>query len=216
MGRAVPANLEGLTLVCREPVTSGRETRDDHPITAAGEEIDCLALYDHVEISRDYVFSYRNRNIASIYTTLGRFAFWKIICRLSHRAELFAATAQMIVNALGTDHVPAVRAMVADVIHYAKLIRACVLASVEQAAPTPSGVLISGGQPGDRGTAVRHRAVSEDHAGASRPLRTGAHLPGSGEHLGTERRWRDAGRVPARSRTERTGQETGCSIWSGI
>ena len=32
--------------------------------------------------------------------------------------------------------------MVADVIHYAKLIRACVLASMEQAAPTPSGVLI--------------------------------------------------------------------------
>ncbi len=63
---AVPANLAGLTLVCREPVTSGWETSDDHPITAAGEEIDCLALYDHVEISRDYVFSYRNRNIASI------------------------------------------------------------------------------------------------------------------------------------------------------
>ena len=139
---AVPANLPGLTLVCREPVTRGRETRADHPITAAGEEIDCLALYDHVEISRDYVFSYRNPNISNIYTTLGRFAFWKIICRLSYRAELFAATAQMIVNALGTDHIPAVRAMVADVVHYAKLIRACVLASMEHASPTPSGVLI--------------------------------------------------------------------------
>ena len=52
---AVPANLAGLTLVCREPVTSGRETSDDHPITAAGEEIDCLALYDHVEIPRERV-----------------------------------------------------------------------------------------------------------------------------------------------------------------
>ena len=50
----------------------------DRPITTAGEEIDCLALYDHVENSRDYVFSYRNRNIANIYTTLGRFAFWQI------------------------------------------------------------------------------------------------------------------------------------------
>ena len=139
---AVPANLPGLTLVCREAVTHGDELNADHPITAAGEEIDCLALYDHVEISRDYVFSYRNPNISNIYTTLGRFAFWKIICRLSYRAELFAATAQLIVNALGTDHIPAVRAMVAEVIHYAKIIRACVLASIEHAAPTPSGVLI--------------------------------------------------------------------------
>lgn len=139
---AVPANLAGLTLVCRETVTHGGERSVDHPITAAGEEIDCLALYDHVEISRDYVFSYRNPNISNIYTTLGRFAFWKIICRLSYRAELFAATAQLIVNALGTDHIPAVRAMVAEVIHYAKIVRACVLASIEHAAPTPSGVLI--------------------------------------------------------------------------
>ena len=110
---AVPTNLSGLTLVCREAVTHGDELNADHPITAAGEEIDCLALYDHVEISRDYVFSYRNPKISNIYTTLGRFAFWKIICRLSYRAELFAATAQLIVNALGTDHIPAVRAMVA-------------------------------------------------------------------------------------------------------
>ena len=139
---AVPANLPGLTLICRETVTHGDELNADHPITAAGEEIDCLALYDHVEISRDYVFSYRNPKISNIYTTLGRFAFWKIICRLSYRAELFAATAQLIVNALGTDHIPAVRAMVAEVVHYAKIIRACVLASIEHAAPTPSGVLI--------------------------------------------------------------------------
>ena len=139
---AIPANLQGLTLVCREAVTSSNESREDHPITAGGEEIDCLALYDHVEIPRECVFSYRNPNISNIYTTLGRFAFWKIICRLSYRAELFAATAQMIVDALGTDHIPAVRAMVAEVIHYAKLIRACVIASVEHAQPTPSGVLI--------------------------------------------------------------------------
>ena len=139
---AVPANLPGITLVCREAVTNAFETRADHPVTAGGEETDCLALYDHVEISREYLFSYRNANISRIYTTLGRFTFWKIVCRLSYRAELFAATARMIVGALGTDHVPAVRAMVAEVIQYAKLIRACLIASVELAAPTESGVLI--------------------------------------------------------------------------
>ena len=139
---AIPANAPGLTLACRTPVTDGRENRADLPISAAGEEIDCLALYDHVELSKDYVFSYRNPNISRIYTTLGRFAFWKIACRLSYRAELFAAAAQMVVNALGTDHVPAVRAMVAEVIQYAKLLRGCMVAAVARAEPTPSGVLV--------------------------------------------------------------------------
>ena len=139
---AVPANLSGLTLVCREPVTNGQENRRDHPLAAGGEETDCLALYDHVELPKNYLFSYRNPNISRIYTTLGRFAFWKILCRLSYRADLFAATAQMVVNALGTDHVPAVRTMVAETIQYAKLIRGCMLASVQLATPTPSGVMI--------------------------------------------------------------------------
>jgi 4-hydroxyphenylacetate 3-monooxygenase len=139
---AVPANAPGLTLVLREATTSGAESPEDHPIDADGEESDGILLFDRVFIPWEYVFSYRNPKISAIYNTLGQFAFWKICTRLSYRAELFAGAAQLIVDALGTDHIPAVRALVSEVIHYAATLRGLMTAAVERARPTESGVML--------------------------------------------------------------------------
>jgi 4-hydroxyphenylacetate 3-monooxygenase len=139
---AVPANAKGLTLLLREPLTSGREDEDDHPLDSLGEEADGILVFDRVFIPSEYVFSYKNPVTSNIYNTLGQFAFWKIATRLSYRAEIFAGAAQMIVNALGTDHIPAVRAMVAEVIQYAAILRGMMVAAVEHAKPTESGVML--------------------------------------------------------------------------
>jgi hypothetical protein len=129
-------------LVLREATTSGDENHEDRPIDADGEESDGILIFDRVFIPWEFVFSYRNPKISTIYNTLGQFAFWKICTRLSYRAELFAGAAQLIVDALGTDHIPAVRALVSEVIHYAATLRGLMTASVERAKPTESGVML--------------------------------------------------------------------------
>jgi 4-hydroxyphenylacetate 3-monooxygenase len=139
---AIPANAPGLKMILREPNVSGRENRDDNPLNAAGEEADCILLFDHVFVPWEYVLSYKNKTLGQIYTTLGQFAFWKIASRLAYRGEIFAGAAQLIVDALGTDHVPAVRAMVAEVISYAAILRGMITATVETAQPTESGVML--------------------------------------------------------------------------
>jgi aromatic ring hydroxylase len=139
---AVPANAPGLKLLLREPVTSASEHLEDHPIDALGEESDGILLFDRVFIPWQYVFSYRNPTTAKIYTTLGQFAFWKIATRLSYRAELVAGAAQLIVDALGTDHIPAVRSLVAEVLTYAATLRGMLIAAVERARLTESGVML--------------------------------------------------------------------------
>jgi aromatic ring hydroxylase len=139
---AVPANAPGLKLILREAMTTGAETSEDHPLDAAGEEMDGLLIFDHVFVPWDYVFSYKNKTTTQIYTTLGQFAFWKVATRLSYRAEIFAGAAQMIVDALGTDHIPAVRSLVAEVIAYAAQLRGLLTAAVEKAQPTESGVML--------------------------------------------------------------------------
>lgn len=139
---AIPANAPGLKLVLREPLTTGNEDPEDHPLDSGGEESDGLLIFDRVFIPWEYVFSYRNMDTTRIYTTLGQFAFWKVATRLSYRAEIFAGAAQMIVDALGTDHVPAVRAFVAEVIAYAAKLRGLMIAAVETARPTESGVML--------------------------------------------------------------------------
>jgi 4-hydroxyphenylacetate 3-monooxygenase len=139
---AVPANAPGMKLLLREATTSGSESFEDHPIDANGEEADGLLIFDRVFIPWDYVFSYKNKATAEIYNILGQFAFWKIATRLSYRAEIFAGAAQLIVDALGTDQIPAVRALVSEVIHYAATLRGLMTAAVERAKPTESGVML--------------------------------------------------------------------------
>jgi aromatic ring hydroxylase len=139
---AVPANAPGLRLLLREPVMRGDETAADHPLDVLGEEADGILVFDRVFIPWDYVFSYKNRVTGQIYTTIGRFPFWKIATRLSFRAEIFAGLAQMIVDALGTDHIQPVRALVAEVCQYASILRGMMTAAVETAQPTESGVML--------------------------------------------------------------------------
>ncbi|MGE3968442.1 MAG: 4-hydroxyphenylacetate 3-hydroxylase N-terminal domain-containing protein [Dongiaceae bacterium] len=139
---AVPANAPGMRLILREPSITGRETSEDHPLDSGGEEADGILLFDRVFLPWEYVFSYRNPAIRDIYTTLGQFAFWKIANRLSYRAEIFVGAAQMIVSALGTDHIPAVRAQVAEVIAYASAVRGLMTAAIEKGQLTESGVML--------------------------------------------------------------------------
>jgi 4-hydroxyphenylacetate 3-monooxygenase len=138
----VPAHAPGLKLILREPATTGTEHPEDHPLDSAGEESDAIVLFDKVFIPRDYIFSFKNRATSSAYYTLGRFAQFKIAARLACRAEIFAGAAQMIVDALGTDHIPGVRALVADVCAYAATLRAFMTAAVERSQATESGVFL--------------------------------------------------------------------------
>lgn len=139
---AVPANASGVTHVMREAVATGAEAAEDHPLNARGEESDSILLFDRVFIPWEYVFSYKNPVTSDIYNVLGRFSFFKIATRLSYRAEIFAGTAQMIVDALGTDHIQPVRALVAEVCQYAALLRGMMAAAIEESESTESGVML--------------------------------------------------------------------------
>lgn len=138
----IPANAPGLKMVLREPVTSGTETVEDHPLDAQGEESDGTLLFDRVFVPWENVFSYKNKTVIGLYNTLGQFAFWKIATRLSYRAQIFAGAAQMIVDALGTGSIPGVRTMVSEVISYAATLRGMMDAAIENARPTESGVFL--------------------------------------------------------------------------
>ena len=139
---AVPANAPGLTIISREPVITGDEDPEDHPLDARGEENDSIIFMDHVFVPGQYVFSYRNPAVSQAYNTLGRVSFWKIATRMSYRAEIFAGAAKMIASVLGTDHIPAVRALVAEVGAYAATLRALMIAAIETASLTESGVML--------------------------------------------------------------------------
>jgi 4-hydroxyphenylacetate 3-monooxygenase len=130
---STPINAPGLTLICRETVSKPDSSLWDHPIAARGEEMDSFLLFDNVFIPRWRIFNYGVPELNGIYGAHGVASHWHILTRLCVKAELFTGVAQLIVDALGTGHIPGVRSLVAEVIKYAQALRAFVIASEERA-----------------------------------------------------------------------------------
>lgn len=138
---SVPLNAPNLTMVAREPVATPSGHAGDHPVDVNGEEPDSMLVFDRVFIPSENVYSFRDPAMLGLYHELGALALWHILARLSYKAEIFAGTAQTIVEVLGTDNIPQVRDSVAEITAYATALRAYVLAA-EDTAEHANGVLI--------------------------------------------------------------------------
>jgi 4-hydroxyphenylacetate 3-monooxygenase len=103
--------------------------------------MDCLIVFDNVFVPMERVFSLGNPELALEYGAIGAGEHWHSLIRMTVKAELLVALAQMIVDALGTMKVPKVRELVADLIVYAQAQRAFVQAAQDSAITTESGAL---------------------------------------------------------------------------
>jgi 4-hydroxyphenylacetate 3-monooxygenase/chlorophenol-4-monooxygenase component 2 len=130
---AVPVSSPGLSLVMREPTIRPDINRADHPIDAKGEEMDQLMLFDDVFLPREYIFSLRNLDLLTLYHESCAYALWHIMTRLGYRAEIFAGTAQVVADILGTTNIPGVRNAIAQITMYAQTLRSFSMASIERA-----------------------------------------------------------------------------------
>ena len=129
----LPVNLEGLSFLLREPVTDPNSKWEDHPLDSRGEEIDNLLIFDNVFLPREYLVSFKNKELLGLYHESGVVGFWHILARLAVRAELFAGAAQTIVDILGISKIQSVRESVSEIIKYAAILKAGIVAAVEDA-----------------------------------------------------------------------------------
>jgi 4-hydroxyphenylacetate 3-monooxygenase len=137
----VPANAPGVKMICREQVSMPGASRMDHPVDALGEEMDCLVIYEEVFIEWWRVGMYGWTDFVSQYRRFGALEWFHTLTRLCVKAEMFAGLLQIIVDSIGTSHRPGVRAIVAEVIGYAEVLRGMVVAAEAGAEYNQDGVL---------------------------------------------------------------------------
>lgn len=140
---AIPVASEGLTLICREGVATPGADPYDHPIGVLGEEADQLLIFDRVFIPNERIFNLgesgqrQSRRYLHVI-----WAHWQILTRLWVKSQIFVGAASLVVEALGTSGVPAVRAMVAELIQYEQTLRAFLFAAEDAAEITASGTIL--------------------------------------------------------------------------
>ena len=157
---AIPIASPGLKLVCRETTARPDATAFDHPIASRGDELDCLVILDDVFVPHERVFCYGAPELQAqgLYGHISSGEHWNVLDRLSVKAEIFSGLAQLVVEVLEVNTMPAARDAVARVVEYAQILRAGVLAAEQLAAPTEGGILMP-----DLGMIAAVRAYALDH-----------------------------------------------------
>jgi 4-hydroxyphenylacetate 3-monooxygenase len=138
---AVPVGTEGLMLICREGVATPGADPFDHPVGVLGEEADQLLIFDRVFIPNERIFNLgdpgqENRHLKVIW------AHWQILTRLWVKSQIFVGIGGLVTEALGTQDVPLIRAMVAELIQYEQTLRSFLFAAEAAAAPAASGTML--------------------------------------------------------------------------
>lgn len=137
----IPVNSPGVRLVCREMTATPEESFHDHPITSRGEELDSLVIMEDVFVPNWRIMSLGWTEIGRHYGLIGALEHWHTLTKLCVKAELFVGVLQLVVDGIGTSHRPGVRQLVAEVIEYAQVLRAMLIASEAAAIATEGGAL---------------------------------------------------------------------------
>jgi 4-hydroxyphenylacetate 3-monooxygenase len=138
---SVPIASEGIKLVSREMLSTPGADPFDHPLTHKGEEADQLIIFDNVFVPKDRIFNLGDPSLLKYYGPVCTWAHWHVLTRLSVKAELFVGAGQLVLDMLGTGHIPAVQGMLGELIEYAQALRAFVYAAEARAKLTEGGVM---------------------------------------------------------------------------
>jgi aromatic ring hydroxylase len=137
----LPAGTPGIKMISHEMLSSPGAHPFDHPLNHKGEEADQLVVFDNVFLPNERVFSLGDVSTLKYYGRVCIWAHWHILTRLAVKADIFVGAAQLAVDMLGTGGIPAVRALVADIMEYALALKAFVMAAEHMAKPTEGEVM---------------------------------------------------------------------------
>lgn len=139
---AVPINSQGIKLISREMLSQPGADPFDHPLTHKGEEADQLVIFDNVFVPKNRIFNLGSEHGLAVSGKATIFAHWHVLTRLKVKSEVFVGCAQMITEILGTDQIPAVRSMLAEIIEYNRTLEAFVIAAEAGSFVNESGVMV--------------------------------------------------------------------------
>jgi 4-hydroxyphenylacetate 3-monooxygenase len=138
---SVPIATDGIRLISRETLSTPGADRFDHPITSRGEESDQLIIFDNVFVPAERIFNLGDPALLAYYGPVCSWAHWHVLTRLTVKAEIFVGCGHLLLDILGIGKIPAVQAMLAELIEYAQTLRAFVYAAEGQAKLTEGGVM---------------------------------------------------------------------------
>jgi 4-hydroxyphenylacetate 3-monooxygenase len=150
-GFAVPVNAPGLKFICRPSVVYTEAASPmDYPLSSRLDETDAMVIFDDVLVPWERVFIHRDADMCNgLYNRTG--AMPQIMHQFSTKnlakAEFMMALAFAIARATKVDAHLHVQGMLAELIEFTELVRACLRASEADAKPNAAGFTTPAAMP---------------------------------------------------------------------
>ncbi|WP_079910886.1 4-hydroxyphenylacetate 3-monooxygenase, oxygenase component [Paenibacillus sp. 32352] len=141
---AIPNNLPGLKLICRESLVAG-DSEADYPLSSRFEEMDALVVLDHVVVPLDRVFVYGDEVVLNQFIEQSHFhthATHQVLCRCIAKTELMLGVVESIIQALGLRAYTQVIEKAAEVMTILESLKALLIASEALAQPDQWGTML--------------------------------------------------------------------------
>jgi 4-hydroxyphenylacetate 3-monooxygenase len=140
---AIPCATPGLRFLCRESYDLGR-SHFDHPLGSRFEEMDAIVFFDDVLVPWDRVFLYGDTDLCNNmvqatnqYTHSGH----QVVTKNVAKCEFVVGVANLMVKVLGSQSLPHVQAMLAELIENLEITKALLCAAEVNAEIDQWGVL---------------------------------------------------------------------------
>jgi 4-hydroxyphenylacetate 3-monooxygenase len=150
-GFAVPVNAPGLKFICRPSVVYTEAASPmDYPLSSRLDETDAMVIFDDVLVPWERVFIHRDADMCNgLYNRTG--AMPQIMHQFSTKnlakAEFMMALAFAIARATKVDAHLHVQGMLAELIEFTEMVRACLRASEADAKPNAAGFTTPAAMP---------------------------------------------------------------------
>lgn len=139
----VPANSQGLHIVCRESFADVRKS--DHILSSRYDEMDAVLFFDDVLIPWERVLLHGNSETIAAFRankTANSLAFHQNIVRYVAKLEFVTGIAFAIAESIGVNEYLHVQEKLGELLTQIDIIKALVIASEVQAKPDELGVLV--------------------------------------------------------------------------
>ena len=146
---AIPCHTPGLKFLCRESFDLER-SHFDHPLGSRFEEMDAIALFDHVLVPWERVFLLGDVDLCnnmSIRTRQYVHSGHQVVTKNVVECEFILGLANLMVQTLGSAQLPQVQQMMAEIMENLEVTKACLRAAEADAARDQWGVMSPAAMP---------------------------------------------------------------------
>ncbi len=140
---AIPCGTPGLKFLCRESLDLDRSTFD-HPLGSRFEEMDAIIFMDDVLVPWERVFLYGDVKLCNDLSAMtGQYCHsgHQVVTKNVAKCEFVAGVANLMVEILGSESIPQIQTLLAELIENLEIMKALLAASEANAELDEWGVM---------------------------------------------------------------------------